>query len=374
MRIGFDAKRAYQNYTGLGNYSRDILQHLIANYPDNEYKLFAPKEYKNPRLNFLNNNENTETIFPDSPIDKTFKGYWRSVNMEKSILKNNIDVYHGLSNEIPRIKSHHIPYVVTIHDLIFKRFPRYYRSVDRKIYNLKFKYAVNNADTTIAISEQTKRDLIEFYKADPNKIKVIYQSCHENFRKQYSNEVLHHVKKKFSLPDQFILNVGTIESRKNLHAILNAVKIMKNDVPLVVVGRKTKYMNFVKIQLKKMKFDMSKLFFLHDVSIEELPSIYQLSSVFVYPSLFEGFGIPIIEALSSGVPVISTINGCFKEAGGPESLYIDPNDYEDLADKIDLCLENENLRLKMKEAGHEFVKKFDPKIISKEIMNVYQSF
>ena len=149
---------------------------------------------------------------------------------------------------------------------------------------------------------------------------------------------------------------------------------MKNDVPLVVVGRKTKYMNFVKIQLKKMKFDMSKLFFLHDVSIEELPSIYQLSSVFVYPSLFEGFGIPIIEALSSGVPVISTINGCFKEAGGPESLYIDPNNYEDLADKIDLCLENENLRLKMKDAGHEFVKKFDPKIISKEIMNVYQSF
>ena len=89
MRIGFDAKRAYQNYTGLGNYSRDILQHLIANYPDNEYKLFAPKEYKNPRLNFLNNNENTETIFPDSPIDKTFKGYWRSVNMEKSILKSS---------------------------------------------------------------------------------------------------------------------------------------------------------------------------------------------------------------------------------------------------------------------------------------------
>ena len=88
MRIGFDAKRAYQNFTGLGNYSRDILQHLIQNYPDNEYKLFAPKEFKNPRLNFLNNNENTETIFPDSPIDKTFKGYWRSVNMEKSIIKN----------------------------------------------------------------------------------------------------------------------------------------------------------------------------------------------------------------------------------------------------------------------------------------------
>ncbi len=374
MRIGFDAKRAYQNYTGLGNYSRDLLQHLIQNYPENEFKLFAPKEFKNPRLNFLNNNENTETIFPDTPIDKTFKGFWRSVNMEKSIIKNKIELYHGLSNEIPRIKEHHIPYVVTIHDLIFKRFPRYYRSVDRKIYNLKFKYAVKNADITIAISEQTKRDLIDFYKADPNRIKVVYQSCHGNFRKEYSNEVLHHIKKKFSLPDQFILNVGTIESRKNLHAVLNAVSIMKNDVPLVVVGRKTKYMNFINIQLKKMNFDLNKIMFLHDVSIEELPSIYQLSSVFVYPSLFEGFGIPIIEALSCGIPVISSIDGCFKEAGGPESIYIDPNNYEELADKIDVCLENESLRQKMKKSGYEYVKKFDPKIISKDIMNVYQSF
>ena len=92
MKIGFDAKRAYQNYTGLGNYSRDLLHHLIKHYPENKYQLFAPKEFKNPRLNFLNNHDNVETIFPDTPIDKTFKSYWRSINMEKTIIKNDVDI------------------------------------------------------------------------------------------------------------------------------------------------------------------------------------------------------------------------------------------------------------------------------------------
>ena len=108
--------------------------------------------------------------------------------MEKSIIKNNVEIFHGLSNEIPRVKNKKIQYVVTIHDLIFKRFPRNYRNIDKKIYNIKYKYAVKHADLTIAISEQTKQDIVEFYKIKPESIKVIYQTCHENFRKEYSKK------------------------------------------------------------------------------------------------------------------------------------------------------------------------------------------
>lgn len=373
MKIGFDAKRAYQNFTGLGNYSRDLIEHLIEFYPENEYRLFAPKEFKNPRLNFLSNYNNVESVFPETPINKTFKGLWRSVNMGKSITKNEIDIFHGLSNEIPRIKNHDIPYVVTIHDLIFKRFPRNYGSIDRKIYNIKYRYAVKHADLTIAISQQTKDDLIEFYGADPEKIKVIYQTCHKNFRKEYSAQVLHHIKKKFSLPDQFILNVGTIETRKNLISIINAMTKMKEDIPLVVVGKKTKYMNFLSVQLKKLNFDPSKILFLHDVSIEELPGIYQLASLFVYPSIFEGFGIPILEALSCGIPVITSKDGCFIEAGGKHSVYIDPLNEEQLADEMDRCLSYSKLREKMIIQGLKHAKKFEPDNISKELMNAYKT-
>jgi glycosyltransferase involved in cell wall biosynthesis len=373
FKIGYDAKRAYQNYTGLGNYSRDLLKNIFLNYPENDYVLYTPNSIKNPRLSFLSDHENVETRFPNSSLHKTFKGYWRSINLEKTLEKDEIDIFHGLSNEIPRRRQTNIKYVVTIHDLIFKRYPRNYRSIDRKIHNVKFKYAARNADLTIAISEQTKNDIVEFYKINPNKIKVLYQSCHDNFRKEYPEEVIQHIKEKFQLPDNFILNVGTIETRKNLNAIVQAIPIMKNDLPIVVVGRKTKYFNFLKVQMKKLKIDPSRIIFLKNVSIEELPSIYKLADLFIYPSLFEGFGIPIIESLISGTPVITSKDGCFSEAGGPDSLYINPLDYEELAHSIDNLLIDTNQQLLMANNGKEFVKKFDPDILSNELMDIYKS-
>jgi glycosyltransferase involved in cell wall biosynthesis len=372
MRIGFDAKRAYQNYTGLGNYSRDLLKQLFLQYPQHEYLLYAPKPSKNPRLSFLQDFNNVETIVPNTPLHKTFKAYWRSINLEKTLLNDKIDLYHGLSNEIPRRRSYKVPCIVTIHDLIFKRFPRNYRAVDRRIYNVKFKYAVRNSDLTIAISEQTKKDIVDFYKIDPNRIKVIYQTCHNNFRRDYPNEVVEHIKEKFQLPDNFILNVGTIETRKNLNAVLQAIPLMKNDLPIVIVGRKTKYYNFLKIQMQKNKINPNRMIFLQNVSIEELPSIYKLADLFIYPSIFEGFGIPIIEALTSGVPVITSKGSCFPEAGGKDSIYIDPYNFEEIADAIDSTLENHQLRSKMILSGKEFVKNFNPDLLSSQLMNVYK--
>ena len=373
MKIGFDAKRAYQNFTGLGNYSRDLIEHLIKNYSENEYILFAPKDSENSRLDFLNKFDNTYTVFPQNKLNKTFKGLWRTINMEKSIIKNDVDIYHGLSNEIPRVKNKKIPYIVTIHDLIFKRFPRNYRSIDRKTYDIKYKYAVKHADLTIAISEQTKEDIVEFYNIKPETIKVIYQTCHENFRKKYSNEAIEIAKTKFKLPKEFILNVGTIETRKNLISIINAMSVMKIDVPLVVVGKKTQYINFLKIQMKKINFDSKKILFLEDVSIDELPIIYSLSSLFLYPSLFEGFGIPILEALYCKTPVISSKGSCFQEAGGDFSKYIDSENKEEFAFQIEECLTNNKLRESMIKEGLKHAENFQPNKISKQLIDVYES-
>ena len=115
----------------------------------------------------------------------------------------------------------------------------------------------------------------------------IYQTCHQNFKKEYSEEIKNHVKTKFELPDDFILNVGTIETRKNLFGILQETLTMKNDLPIVVVGRKTKYLNLLKVQMQKLKINPERIIFLKNVSIEELPAIYQMANVFVYPSFFE---------------------------------------------------------------------------------------
>jgi len=148
---------------------------------------------------------------------------------------------------------------------------------------------------------------------------------------------------------------------------------MKNDTPLVVVGKKTQYMNFIKVQIKKINFNPDKIIFLNDVSIQDLPGIYQLSTLFIYPSFFEGFGIPIIEALNSKVPVITSKEGCFKEAGGEKSIYINPNDVEEIAFNIDECLEDSLKREEMINSGLSHVKNFNPEIISKKLINAYSN-
>jgi glycosyltransferase involved in cell wall biosynthesis len=373
MKIGFDAKRAYQNYTGLGNYSRDLLRNLLELNQSNEYLLYTPRITQNPSLKFLQNYDNVELITPQTQLDKTFKSLWRSVNLERTLEKDKVDIFHGLSNEIPRRSNdNNIKYVVTIHDLIFKRFPRNYKAIDRRIYNTKFKYACKYADRIIAISEQTKKDIVSFYEIQPEKIDVIYQTCHQNFKKKYSDEIKDHIRTKFELPDQFILNVGTIETRKNLFGILQATLTMKNDLPIVVVGRKTKYYNFLKVQMQKLKIDPNRIIFLKNVSIEELPAIYQMSSVFVYPSFFEGFGIPLIEALHCNVPIVTTKGYCFNEAAGPSSIYIDPNDPVEIGEAIDKVLEDENLANHMRVEGKEYVKRFEPELLTQQLIDVYQ--
>ena len=148
---------------------------------------------------------------------------------------------------------------------------------------------------------------------------------------------------------------------------------MKNDLPIVVVGRKTKYINFLKVQMNKLKIDPNRIIFLHHVTIEELPCIYQLADIFIYPSLFEGFGIPIIESLTSGTPVITSKDGCFSEAGGPSSLYVNPTDYEEIGHTVDeLLFDSEQQQLMVRE-GKNYVKRFEPNVLTKEVMELYQS-
>jgi glycosyltransferase involved in cell wall biosynthesis len=372
MKIGYDAKRAFQNFTGLGNYSRDLIKNIIGNFDENEYWLYAPKILSHPVTKSLEGLKNVHFISPQSSIDRTFKSLWRSVNLEKELKKDDIEIFHGLSNEIPiRKNSSNVKYVVTIHDLIFKRFPRNYKAIDRRIYNTKFKYACKKADKIIAISQQTKQDIIDFYGIQPSKIEVIYQTCHDNFKKSYTEEIKQHIREKFELPEKYILNVGTIETRKNLNAIIQALPLMKNDIPLVVVGRSTRYMNFLKVQMMKLKIEPNKILFLKNVSIEELPSIYQMASVFVYPSFFEGFGIPIIEALYSGTPVITSNGSCFPEAGGPDSIYVNPENFQEIADKIDIVISDDNLSNEMSLKGKLYAQKFDSLKLAQQVMSVY---
>lgn len=368
MKIGFDAKRAYHNNTGLGNYSRDLISILATHFPENEYYLYNTKPAKIDRFKGLSN---IIECLPSHWFWKKLASIWRQAPIVEQIVKDKVEIYHGLSGEIPRnIHKKGIKTVVTIHDLIFVRYPELYKPIDRKIYFNKFKYAAKNADKIIAISEQTKRDIVDFLKVDKKKITVVYQGCHAVFKEAYTTKEKEAVRKKFELPDKYILNVGTIEERKNL---LNIVKsITKIDVNLVVVGRKTDYFNRVEKYIHDHNLE-DRIYFLEGVSMKELATLYQMADIFVYPSVFEGFGIPIIEALYSKTPVITTNSGVFPEAGGMHATYVEHNDVQQLEKEIVHLLSNEKLREEKIKESYQFVQKFNDEEIAKNLKKVYNS-
>lgn len=364
--IGFDAKRYFLNHTGLGNYSRDLIRILETYYPENTYYKYTPKipqELSSEQL--LEGNIH----LPKGAFSKIFPRFWRNFEIVKDLRKDHVDLFHGLSGEIPvGLQEAEIKSVVTIHDLIFLHFPELYSSVDRWIYDKKARFAVKNADKIIAISEQTKNDIINFYDVPESKIDVIYQVSHPAFKKPKSESEKLAIRDKFNLPQNFLLNVGSIEPRKNAFQIVKAVETL--DIPLLIIGKETAYSDTIKEYVSKNGLE-SKVIFKKGLTMDELAVIYSLANVFIYPSKYEGFGIPIIEALYSGTPVITSNSGVFPEAGGPNTRYVNPNNIEELQSAIIDILSDQKLAKEMSISGINYAQRFNDDVIAKQLYNVY---
>ena len=370
MHIGYDAKRAFLNNTGLGNYSRWLIKAMATHYPEHDYRLYTPQTKENRHLQFLKKIPHTYTIIPQG---KLLSSWWRTKGIVKNLAADGIQVYHGLSHELPiGIKQSGIKSVLTVHDVIFMRFPQYFGFFDRAIYKAKLQYACKAANHIIAISQKTKDDLVELLHVDALKIKVIYQGCDPAFKLHQSDAQRKLVKKKYDLPKRYLLTVGTIEERKNLLLLVKSLVHTKGSVPLVVVGKPTKYLNEVKEFINANGL-ANRVIFLHEVSFDELPSFYQMATVFVYPSRYEGFGIPVLEAINSGVPVIAAKGSCLEEAGGPDSLYINPDDEQELAKQINRVWNSPALRQNMIAKGFDYAHYFDDEKLAGQLMQLYQN-
>ena len=373
MKIGFDAKRLFNNFTGLGNYSRFVVSALLDHAPGNDYLLYTPKQRKHPEINAITNRNEVSVITPRS-LYKFFGAgsLWRTWGIAKEPSISGINVFHGLSNELPANLPQRIRKIVTVHDLIFLRFPMFYNPIDVRIYKAKVKAACMSADRIVAISRQTADDVISFLGVSDAKIDVVYQGCHPQFKKKKSSQEIIAVKQKYNLPDQYILNVGTIERRKNVILAVQALGLLPpaSRVPLVILGRETSYKKSV-VAAAEQAGTVGSILFLHNASFQDFPAIYQGAQLFVYPSLFEGFGIPLVEALESGVPAITSKGSCFTEAAGPESVYVDPGDVEAMALHMNRLLSDSTLRQRMIISGKKFIEKFSPSTIASQLMSIY---
>ncbi|MBR5215638.1 MAG: glycosyltransferase family 4 protein [Bacteroidales bacterium] len=373
MIIGFDAKRIVRNNTGLGNYCRTLINDMIrCNDSNMKLLLYTPDKGRDVLRNQIIESDNSKFIFPKKKLGKIYKSLWRTKNIVKQLQEDKVQIYHGLSGELPLgLRNSGIKSVVTIHDLIFLRHPEYYHWFDRKMYTWKFHQTIKQADRIIAVSERTKRDILEFGKIDPEKISVIYQSCNPKFTNMPTEGEMEATSKKYDLPKRYLLCVGTIEERKNLMLAVRSLSLLPEDIHLVAVGKKTKYAD--KVMETADKTGVShRLHLLSGVSDDELNVIYKKAEVFVYPSRYEGFGIPIIEAIFCGLPVVASTGSCLEEAGGPDCLYVNPDDTEGMAAAIMQLLNNEEERKRRIISSLEYVQKYKGTNIANAVIEVYE--
>ncbi len=374
MRLGFDGKRATQNFRGLGNYSRGLIEGLLQ-YSSEDIFLYSPIVKDQRAKDWLKENQNPHLHLrvPTGSIEQKIPSLWRSFSIVKDLKKDNLDLYHGLSHEIP-VGIGALPFksVVTIHDLIFLRYPQFFPFIDRVTYKQKFSYSSKNADMVLTICEQTKKDLIEFLGIDERKILVHYQSCDPLFYEEHSFEKKREFMSKHHFDRPFILCVGAFEERKNqlnlIEAFAKTCHLYEQD--LVLIGNGKKYLEACKKRVSDLKIS-NRVRFLSNVSFSELPFFYQCADLFCFPSHFEGFGLPIVEALFSKTPVITSYGSCFPESAGPDSVYIDPLSVTDLADKMTLVLGDVALQERMISRGHEFVQKFHRKKVNENLLECY---
>jgi glycosyltransferase involved in cell wall biosynthesis len=220
MKIGYDAKRMLNNPTGLGNHARILLNAMMRDYRDNDYLLFSPQA-NNIFLDQLHGDY--KVYFPQDKLSRSIHPWWRSYGITDDLLKNRIDLYHGISNELPfNIHRLGIRPVVTIHDLIFLKHKEQYPWLDRQFYILKTKYAAAHADAIIAVSRETKQDLIDRYQVPERKISVIYPSVDESFYHKVADTDREAIVKRYKLPEKYILNVSSFFPRKNQIRLIEA--------------------------------------------------------------------------------------------------------------------------------------------------------
>lgn len=366
-----DGKRAVENVTGLGNYSRYAVNILSLAYPSTKFALYAPRAIDNDRVAALTSRGNVTLQTPALLLNNGFgRALWRSVDMPLNLRKDGIDIYHGLSNELPLTIKGVCPTIVTIHDVIWRRWPRDYSAIDRRLYDLKYGRSARIANRVIAISECTKRDIMAEFGIPEEKIEVIYQGVDPIFTLPVDTSRRMEIKEKYHLPKRYVLTVGTVQSRKNQLLAVEGLAHLPEDVHLLIVGQMTgKYAEEVRSRIAAL--GLTDRVHFPQVEFRDLPALYACARFSSYTSRYEGFGLPVVESLTAGTPVIACTGSCLEEAGGDGAVYVDPDDTAAYVEAARNILEKRGFRDKLAEKGLRHVKKFSADNFAKQTMACY---
>jgi len=373
MKIGIDAKRIVNNTAGLGSYGR-TLTNILAADSRLDLHLYAPNKGRDALRGQIAERENVKFHYWEKGfLPKALgSGLWRSYGIVDDLKRDGIELYHGIAGELPiGIRKSRIRSVVTVHDVIFLHHPEFYRRHDGWMYRWKFRHTLEEADHFVAISETTKRDLMTFAHVDESKITLIYQTCAPRFSAVRNKALEERVKTLYNLSGRFILSVGTVETRKNILLAVKALHHLPDDLSLVVVGSYKQYTKVVNDYVAQNRLE-NRVRLLHNVPDEHLPAFYTMAEAFVYPSWYEGFGIPVVEAIHCGLPVIASTGSSLEEAGGPDCLYVAPDDEEAVATAIRQSLHGAPGREERIAKSQDYVRRFEDNNIARQMIALYE--
>lgn len=369
MRIGIDCRMYSTAFTGIGRYVLELTENIFKMDKENEYVLF----FNNPEYHYFKQpHKNIKKVLADTP----HYSLEEQIKFPRVLKKEKLDLMHFTHFNAPIFYNK--PFIVTIHDLTLSLFPgqKMTALIHRFCYHLVLRHAVKRAKKIIAVSENTKNDLHKYLKIKPSKVEVVYEGVNPEFKKKkdYKFEL---IRRKYNIQKPFLLYTGVFRSHKNLVNLIKAFNILKRnyklDINLVITGREDRFYPEVKDTVESL--DLGRDVILPGlVSEEDLVMLYNVAALYVFPSLYEGFGLPPLEAMQCGLPVACSNASCMPEICGDAVLYFDPHDINDMAEKIHKLYTDAQLQKKLISLGYKHVKKFSWEKMTEETIKIYKSF
>jgi glycosyltransferase involved in cell wall biosynthesis len=330
---------------GIVKYTEYLYEHIWAIDTDNEYVFFSNRP--TPRLKERGRDRVTFRSAPSPLANKYVRVGWENFVLPIHLFVNTIHLVHCVNYSLPVMIPSHIKKVATVHDLIWLKFPDYFSKDTVYTARKRFQHACMSADAIIAVSENTKNDILEASQCKEEKVIVIYEGVdNKRFNKaQRDSPLAQIVRQKYRLPDQFILWVGAYRKHKNIELLCKAFAEAKKrcSLPhkLVLCGPNLLFEEAIRALLKVHEND---LVVIGPVGDEELPVLYSMADVFAFPSLYEGFGLPVLEAMASGVPVITSNVSSLPEIARDASILVNPLDVDEIARALIIATTDETVR------------------------------
>lgn len=366
MNIGIDARLLERRMTGIGRVLINLLKEIPKIDKKNKYFLFSYSSIDVDK-SFYSNITTVKSILPQ----KLFSPIWSNFLLPYYLKKNDIDILFSVNQILPLIKIKGCKYISVVHDVIYKADPYFLPFIYRRYLQFFAYFSIKISDLIITDSEYSKNDILKHYKVDENKIKVILQSANKDFKPlNLSESEKNEIKRSLKLPKYIVLYVGMIENRKNIYGILNvADALMKKnkEIGFLLIGKKGYGGDKILREVKKR----ANVIYLANIDDALLKKIYNISDVFLFPSFYEGFGYPPLEAMQSGLPVLASNNTSLKEIIAFGGLLHNSNDYQSFTNDILKLVNDEEFYLKMKERGIERAKQLNIENTVKELVDAF---